>query len=146
MSPAPDEAPGGSRRSRLGSRRLFAWGRPFTLRRSCADVRLTVYSGKDKAEIKSYIVLKVLGSSRDPVRSSAVTLDGATLTVVGTLTIAGASRSVTVPFSARGGRHDLGRVRTGQGDFAIKPFSIMIGALKVADPVEVQIQAKLPAG
>lgn len=103
-------------------------------------------SSKDKAQIKTYIVSKVLGSSPIRFRSSAATLDGATLTVVGTLNIAGGSRSVTVPLTVAEDGTIRGRVTIVQSDFGIKPFSIMMGALKVADPVEVQIETKLPTG
>jgi hypothetical protein len=33
-----------------------------------------------------------------------------------------------------------------QSDFGIKPFSAMLGALKVADAVDVEVDVKLPTG
>lgn len=117
---------------------------PQTPNRSRCPRRRAALSDKDKAQIKDLHRLEVLGSSPIRFRSSAVTVDGATLTVIGTLNIAGGSRSMTVALNAAEDGTVRGRVTIVQSDFGIKPFSITMGALKVADPAEVQIEARLP--
>lgn len=98
-------------------------------------------SSKDHAEIEGNL-LKVLDGARFPkiVYSGAgeATADGATLE--GTLTIAGRERPL--PLRARleqadGESRVQGEIRFLQSTFGIKPFSALMGALKVKDEVRV---------
>ena len=68
--------------------------------------------------------------------------------MAGNLNIGGQSRQVTLDLSiAPGGdgAHLKGRVPIVQSNFGIKPFSAMMGALKVKDEVEVDLDVRLPS-
>jgi hypothetical protein len=97
----------------------------------------------DKDEIHKTIVGDVLG--REPVafRSTAVEAGDATLTVEGELAIAGATRPMAFDIAVAGGRLRATATVT-QTDFGIKPYSTLFGALKVADAVQVELDAGLP--
>ena len=103
----------------------------------------------NKSEIAKTIN-KVLGTKRYPevrFRSTAVapTADG--FIVHGDLTIAGTSRpaALTVMTGITTGR-PRGTVTTTvvQSSFGIKPYSAMLGALRVRDAVEVRAEVRLP--
>lgn len=100
-------------------------------------------SDKDKGDIKKSITGKVLGSTQITFSSSAVEDNGANMTAKGDLSIAGKSAPVTVPLAVGGGKLS-GSVKLSQGDFSIKQFSAMMGALKVKDSVEVVIEGEVP--
>jgi polyisoprenoid-binding protein YceI len=102
----------------------------------------------NKSEIAKTID-KVLNTERHPeirFRSAAVapTADG--FSVHGNLTIAGVTRpaELTVSVDLHAGR-PRGTVTTTviQSDFGIKPYSAMLGALKVLDPVEIRAEVQL---
>ena len=93
---------------------------------------------KDKADIKKTIGSKVLGSSEISFTSSEVTDSQAK----GDLSIAGSSSDVTIPISVSGDKIS-GSTTLNQKDFGIKPFSTMMGALKVKDQVTVEFEGSL---
>jgi len=99
---------------------------------------------KDRAEIRARIDERVL--RRQPIlfRSNSVRPDAGGLVVDGELTLAGTAR----PLTARLELDDDGNVRAAialrQSDWGIKPYSGMLGALKVRDEVEVRLTARLP--
>jgi len=95
-------------------------------------------SDKDKADIKKGISGKVLGSSQISFRSSEVT-DGA---AKGELSIAGSSSTVSVPLNVNG-ETISGSIQLSQGDFGIKQFKALMGALKVSDQVTVEFEGSL---
>jgi len=95
-------------------------------------------SDKDKADIKKSISGKVLGSSQISFRSSEVT-DGA---AKGELSIAGSSSTVSVPLNVNG-ETISGSIQLSQGDFGIKQFKALMGALKVSDRVTVEFEGSL---
>jgi len=103
-------------------------------------------SDKDKGDIKKSISGKVLGSSQITFKSSSVEDNGGQMIVKGDLSIAGKSSSVSVPMTVGGDGTVSGSVKLNQGDFGIKQFSAMMGALKVKTDVEVVVEAKLPTG
>lgn len=103
-------------------------------------------TGGDRAEIKRIIQQKMLHSARHPkitFRSTGVSGSPDSLVVDGELTIIGEARPVTV--RARVGAD--GRVQGGatvvQSHWGITPYSAFFGALKVADEVGVEIDARL---
>lgn len=100
-------------------------------------------SDKDKGDIKKSIAGKVLGSSQITFTSTSVEDNGGQMLAKGNLSIAGQSSSISVPLSVAGGKVS-GRISLNQGDYGIKQFSAMMGALKVAKQVEVVIEAQLP--
>ncbi len=93
---------------------------------------------KEKKDIKKTIDGKVLGSSQITFTSSEVTDSQAK----GDLSIAGKSSDVTVPISVSGDKIS-GSTTLNQKDFGIKPFSTMMGALKVTDQVTVEFEGNL---
>ncbi|MDP1850415.1 MAG: YceI family protein [Solirubrobacteraceae bacterium] len=93
---------------------------------------------KDKKDIKKTIDGKVLGSSQITFTSSEVSGSQAK----GDLSIAGQSSDVTVPLSVSGDKIS-GSIQLNQKDFGIKPFSTMMGALKVTDQVTVEFEGNL---
>jgi polyisoprenoid-binding protein YceI len=97
----------------------------------------------DIAEIHKTIVGDVLGREQIAFRSTAVEAGDGALAVQGDLTLAGATRQVSFDLHVADGRL-LGTAVVTQTDFAIKPYSTLFGALKVADEVEVALDAGLP--
>lgn len=93
---------------------------------------------KDKKDIKKTIDNKVLGSSQISFTSNEVT-DGQ---AKGDLSIAGSSSQVSVPLKVNGDKIS-GSIALNQKDFGIKPFSTMMGALKVTDQVTVEFEGSL---
>ena len=93
---------------------------------------------KDKKDIKKTIDNKVLGSSQISFTSSEVT-DGQ---AKGDLSIAGNSSQISVPLNVSGDTIS-GSIALNQKDFGIKPFSTMMGALKVTDQVTVEFEGNL---
>ena len=93
---------------------------------------------KDKKDIKKTIDGKVLGSSQITFTSSEVTDSQAK----GDLSIAGSSSDVTIPISVSGDKIS-GSTTLNQSDFGVKPFSTMMGALKVKDQVTVEFEGTL---
>ena len=93
---------------------------------------------KDKKDIKKTIDGKVLGSSQITFTSSEVTDSEAK----GDLSIAGGSSDVTIPISVSGDKIS-GSTTLNQSDFGVKPFSTMMGALKVKDQVTVEFEGTL---
>jgi polyisoprenoid-binding protein YceI len=93
---------------------------------------------KDKKDIKKTIDGKVLGSSQITFTSSEVSDSQAK----GDLSIAGKSSDVTIPISVSGDKIS-GSTTLTQSDFGVKPFSTMMGALKVKDQVTVEFEGTL---
>jgi len=102
-------------------------------------------SEKDRADIEKNIVKDVLGAEKHPqIRfvSSAVKRDGATASVTGTLTLHGVSRPLSFTARSSSGAW-VAEVPLHQPDYGIKPFSAMMGTLKIKPGVRVRIT--LPA-
>ncbi len=106
----------------------------------------TPLSDKDRADIKKNIAQKILPNGSMSFRSTTIESSGdGKFTVGGELTIAGTTRPVRLELAQNGDRVS-GRVSLRQTDFGIKPFSAMLGALKVADSADVEVDVKLPTG
>ena len=99
---------------------------------------------KDKADIKKSIDGKVLKGGQATFKSSEASVDGGTLNVKGDLSIGGGSDSISVPCTIGDDGTVSGSVTFNQSDFGIKPFSAMMGALKVGKQVEVLIEGEVP--
>jgi polyisoprenoid-binding protein YceI len=106
-------------------------------------------SDKDKKDIKKNIA-GLLGNSSITFESTSVQPKGdAGATVLGTLSIAGQSRQVSLDLAIAPNGTDArltGRVPIVQSNFGVKPFTAMMGALKVKDEVEVDLDVRLPSG
>jgi polyisoprenoid-binding protein YceI len=107
---------------------------------------------KDRLEIKGNIEEKVLHAERDPeLRFTAeeVVVEDHHGHLTGNLTIGGRTRPVALDVElepAADGLHAHGAGQVRQTDFGIKPYSALMGMLKVADEVEVDFDVRLPSG
>jgi polyisoprenoid-binding protein YceI len=106
----------------------------------------TPLSDKDRADIRKNIAQKVLPSGEISLRSTGIEAAGdGKLTVNGELTIAGTTRPIRLDLTQSGDRVS-GRLTIRQTDFGIKPFSAMLGALKVSDSADIEVDVRLPSG
>lgn len=103
-------------------------------------------SAGDKAKIKASIddTLKTRSHPEMTFVSNSVRASGPdTATVDGTLTIAGRSGPATVSVTVDGNGRARAKATVVQSEFGIKPFSGMMGALKLADEVNLEVDAAL---
>lgn len=99
-------------------------------------------SDKDKRDIKKSIDEKVLQASKHPqVTFTSSSVTGST--IKGELNLAGATHPWEISFDVDGDRVK-GTGSIVQTEFGIKPYSFMMGALKVGDVVGVSIDVKNP--
>lgn len=105
-------------------------------------------SDKDRGDIVKNIDKKVLGGQAIDFRSTAVERPGSDrrLQVSGELQMAGTGRPVSFDLSMSPDGHVEGTVPLKQSDWGIKPFTALMGALKVRDDVEIVLDARLPSG
>jgi polyisoprenoid-binding protein YceI len=101
---------------------------------------------EEKASIEQSIDDDVLKGGAIEFRSTSVAPgpDG-TLRVQGDLDLLGTRRPIAFDLALGGGERLTASARFRQTDFGIKPFSTLFGTLKVADQVEVALDARLPA-
>jgi polyisoprenoid-binding protein YceI len=99
-------------------------------------------SDKDRSEIRKNIDNKILRQQPISFRSSSVERGADALSVQGELSIGDTSRPVQFDLAIEGGRV-RGIVPLAQREFGIKPYSAMMGALKVRDDIEIVIDAPL---
>jgi polyisoprenoid-binding protein YceI len=99
----------------------------------------------DKDNIRQTIDDEILRHSRIEFRSTAVQVsaDGNDLDVEGELELAGATHAISFRLTADPEGNLIGRAKVKQTEWGIKPYSALFGALKVADEVEVIIDAQL---
>jgi polyisoprenoid-binding protein YceI len=97
----------------------------------------------DKASIQETIDEEILKRERIAFRSTAVHVapDGSRIEVQGELTLVGETRPISVELAAADGRL-TGSTVLKQSEWGIKPYSTLFGALKVADEVEIAIDAQ----
>jgi polyisoprenoid-binding protein YceI len=100
----------------------------------------------DKDDIKKSMTKDILGSHQISFESSDVQVDNGSMKVSGNLSVAGSSDSIDVPLTVGDDGTVQCSVKLSQSQFGIKQFKALMGALKVKDTVEVQIEAKLPTG
>jgi len=100
-------------------------------------------SDKDKKDIKKNIS-GLLGNDSITFTSTSVEVRDAAVKAAGALSIAGQSRPVILDLTATPDGRLTGRMTIVQSQFGIKPFSAMMGALKVKDEVEVNLDVALP--
>ncbi len=103
---------------------------------------------KDRADIKKNINDKILMTSRNPeitFQSTEVSGTAPNIKVKGNLTLAGKSQplSLDVRVDESSGRAS-GKTTLQQSTFGIRPFSTMLGALKIKDSIDVQFDIKIP--
>jgi polyisoprenoid-binding protein YceI len=102
-------------------------------------------SDEDKASIHQSIDDDVLRREDVTFRSTGApsTGDGGRLTVHGDLTIAGTTRPIEFEVAVGGDGALSGTAVVTQTAFGLKPYSILFGALKVADDVEIELDGHL---
>ena len=103
-------------------------------------------SDADREEILENIDQKVLRGEPIEFRSSAVRIgpDGERLEVEGELSIAGRTHPLATELEIGADGRLHGTIGLTQSDWKIKPYSGLMGALKVRDRVDVVIDARLP--
>lgn len=107
-------------------------------------------SDKDKDDIHKNMRDKVLNAGKHPqitARSTAIRPTAGGFAVEGELSIVGTTRPFSLELSkvtsAQGDRL-TGTLSIVQSDFGIKPFSALLGALKVRDALDVDIDVAVP--
>lgn len=103
-------------------------------------------SDKDRKDIGKNIDDKVLQTGKYPeltFESTSVSGAGPNYDVVGNMTIAGSTRPVNVALAVDGGTVTA-TTSISQKDFGIKPFSAMMGAIKLRDDVDFELTVELP--
>jgi hypothetical protein len=98
---------------------------------------------EEYAAIEQTLREEVLGEGPVRFRSSAIRVNGGAVDVSGDLTLEGERRPIAFRLELEDGRL-RGSAIVKQSDWGIKPYSALFGTLKVADEVEVLINAKLP--
>jgi hypothetical protein len=101
-------------------------------------------SDKDRGDILKNINEKILKGKSVTFRSTQVTENGGTINVGGDLDLVGASNPVHFSLTQNGDKL-AGSAQITQTKWGIKPFSALMGALKVADVVTVELEASVPA-
>jgi Fe-Mn family superoxide dismutase len=97
----------------------------------------------DKASIQETIDDEVLKRQGIEFRSTAVRVDGGRIGVEGELTLVGKACPIAFELTAGDDGTLSGSAVIKQTDWGITPYSTLFGALKVADEVEVMIDAGL---
>ncbi|MGH9131340.1 MAG: YceI family protein [Acidimicrobiales bacterium] len=103
-------------------------------------------SDGDKAKIKASMddVLKTRTNSTMTFESSSVSANGTdSAKVDGTLTVVGKSGPASVNVTIDDSGRAKAKATITQSNFGIKPFSAMMGALKLADDVGLEVDAAL---
>ena len=98
---------------------------------------------EEKAGISQTIDEEVLRGGTIAYRSSTVTAREGGYEVEGELDLLGVTRPLSFTLSVDGD-HLTGSAQVKQTDWRMKPYSALFGTLKVADVVEVSIDATLP--
>ncbi len=98
----------------------------------------------DKADIKKNITQKIVTQPEISFTSTAVESNGDAATVTGDMTIMGRSNPTTVKLAQEGNKVK-GSLSIVQSKWGIKPFQAMMGALKVRDQVDIELEADLPS-
>jgi polyisoprenoid-binding protein YceI len=99
-------------------------------------------SESDKADIKKTIDKEVLKGTPIEFRSSEVQSTSGSLTVRGELSLNGKQAPVAFDLAIGDDGRVTGGTKVAQTAFGMKPYSALFGALKVADEVTIEIDAK----
>ncbi|MGO8955965.1 MAG: YceI family protein [Streptosporangiaceae bacterium] len=108
---------------------------------------IKLLSDRDKREI-SVTARKVLGVDRHPEATFIATgfepsPAGSGGVITGSLSLAGQSRPQRLEVTQLAAGRYLATTTVRQTDFGIKPYSAFLGALKVADAVQVEVEVEL---
>ena len=100
----------------------------------------------EKAAIPQTIDEEVLMGTPIEFRSTRVVPNGASVTVEGELTLKGERRPITFELNVGADGQITGSARVKQTDWGMKPYSALFGTLKVADEVEISVDANARSG
>jgi polyisoprenoid-binding protein YceI len=105
-------------------------------------------SDSQRVEVEDIVREKVLGSGRHPritFRSTAVSGDARRVSVTGTLSIGRRTRPITLELRATGAKlpRIVATAAIVQTEFGIQPYSVLRGALRVADTVDLSVEVLL---
>jgi len=103
-------------------------------------------SDKDRRDIGKNIDDKVLETGKYPqltFESTSVSGSAPNFNAAGNMTIKGTTRPVNVDINVNGSQVTA-KTRISQKDFGIKPFSAMMGAIKLRDDVDFELTVDLP--
>ena len=106
---------------------------------------MTKLGEEDKDGIKQTIHQDILKGTAIAFESSAVRSTGAGLDVEGELELLGRRAPVSFTLTVDDAGHLVADAKLKQTAWGIKPYSALFGTLKVADEVEVAVDAQLPA-
>lgn len=104
-------------------------------------------SDKDRKDIGKNIDEKVLQTGKFPeltFASTSVSGSAPNFNVAGNMTITGTTRPVNVALNVDGSQV-AAKTTISQKDFGIKPFSAMLGAIKLRDDVDFELTLELPS-
>ena len=104
-------------------------------------------SDKDRKDIGKNINEKVLQTGKFPqlkFESSSVSGSAPKFQAAGNMTIVGNTRPVNVDLNVNG-TTVVATTSISQKDFGIKPFSAMMGAIKLRDDVDFELTVDLPS-
>ena len=104
-------------------------------------------SDKDRRDIAKNIDDKVLETGKHPqltFESTSVSGSEPNFTAAGNMTIRGTTRPVNVALNVNGSQVTA-KTSISQKDFGIKPFSAMMGAIKLRDDVDFELTVDLPS-
>jgi polyisoprenoid-binding protein YceI len=103
-------------------------------------------SDKDREDIRKNIDNKVLKGEAITFRSTQASSNGAgPASMTGEVTMAGTTKPVSFDVDIAADGQVKGSVPLTQSEWGIKPYTALMGALKVKDEVEVILDARLPA-
>jgi polyisoprenoid-binding protein YceI len=98
----------------------------------------------DKGDIKKNITKKILTDPDLSFKSTSASVSEGSATVAGDLTIMGKSQPVELQLTDAGGGRIKATMKVVQTNWGIKPYVGMMGALRVADSVTIEIEASVP--
>jgi polyisoprenoid-binding protein YceI len=104
-------------------------------------------SDKDRRDIGKNIDDKVLETGKHPTltfESTSVSGSAPNFNAAGNMTIKGTTRPVNVALNVNGSQVTA-KTSVSQKDFGIKPFSAMMGAIKLRDDVDFELTVDLPS-
>jgi len=104
-------------------------------------------SDKDRRDIGKNIDEKVLQTSKHPnltFETTSVSGSDPNYTAAGNMTIVGNTRPANVDIKVNG-TQAVATTKISQKDFGIKPFSAMMGAIKLRDDVDFELTVDLPS-
>ena len=100
-------------------------------------------SDGDKGDIKKNLQ-KVLGGGQVRFQSTGVSGTPTSVQLQGQLTLNNKTQPITINVTESDGGRVTGKCSFNQTAFGIKPFSALLGALKIKDGVDVSFDVQLP--